>query len=311
MARAGAAARDSVKGARERPRAASARRPAPSGKARPERSAAAPVGPRRGGSEGAPQPARVVGAVVSSLRVLRRLASLGEPQTVTQLARDLGVNPSTCFNILRTLAAEDVVVFHPASKTYGLGRGLGDIAGGVYRGGLDIAAVQPRLQGFAQDHDVTVTLWRRLGERLVLAAVAEGHGDHVIRMRIGQRVPLLLGANGRCVAAFGGLPEAELRARFAEVVWARPLTFAGFQKQVEATLRRGWAHDDGQYSAHLVGLSAPLRRDSDPVDAMIGASMFVGQYDARTVAGVGDALLRLSQDLSRHVFGLGGEAAPG
>ena len=52
--------------------------------------------------------------VVNAVRILRYLTQKGAPERAADIARHLAINPSTCFNILRTLVAEDVVDFNPS-----------------------------------------------------------------------------------------------------------------------------------------------------------------------------------------------------
>src|SRR3546814_11551882 len=74
------------------------------------------------------QPRTVVGAVVNAAAILRHLGASEEPQGVTAIAQALSLSASSCFNILRTLAAEDLVGFDSRRKLYSLGLGLYDIA---------------------------------------------------------------------------------------------------------------------------------------------------------------------------------------
>src|SRR3546814_9427439 len=74
------------------------------------------------------QPRTVVGAVVNAAAILRHLGASEEPQGVTAIAQALSLSASSCFNILRTLAAEDLVEFDSRRKLYSLGLGLYDIA---------------------------------------------------------------------------------------------------------------------------------------------------------------------------------------
>ena len=78
-------------------------------------------------SETIPQ-TKLVGALVGGISVLRYLSASNSPLGVTQVARDLKINPSTCFNLLRTLVHEGLVVFNPDTKTYQIGLGLVEIA---------------------------------------------------------------------------------------------------------------------------------------------------------------------------------------
>ena len=54
---------------------------------------------------------KLVGALVGGLRILRHLTDQPAPLGVTRIARDLQLNASTCFNLLRTLVHEGLVNF--------------------------------------------------------------------------------------------------------------------------------------------------------------------------------------------------------
>jgi P-type E1-E2 ATPase len=60
----------------------------------------------------------------NAVRIMRYLSEAGSPARAITIARSLSINASTCFNILRTLALEEVVEFDPLSKTYTPGLGL-------------------------------------------------------------------------------------------------------------------------------------------------------------------------------------------
>ena len=51
-----------------------------------------------------------VGSVVQALAILRHLSEASKPLGVTAVARALGISPSSCFNLLKTLVAEDFAV---------------------------------------------------------------------------------------------------------------------------------------------------------------------------------------------------------
>ena len=68
--------------------------------------------------DGAARPSVIVRPVVNALKIMRLLASAGEPKTAAQLAALLDINRSTCFNILKTLTEERAIAFDRASKTY-------------------------------------------------------------------------------------------------------------------------------------------------------------------------------------------------
>ena len=74
--------------------------------------------------------ATLVKPVSNAIRILRHLSQVGKPERSLDIARQLSINPSTCFNILRTLVQEDVVDFSPLSKRYSVGSGLARLVEG-------------------------------------------------------------------------------------------------------------------------------------------------------------------------------------
>src|SRR5690349_9503958 len=65
----------------------------------------------------------VVPAVSRAAAILRLLGRSSEPLGVQTIARTLGIVPSTCLHILRTLTAEELASVDPDSKQYSLGPG--------------------------------------------------------------------------------------------------------------------------------------------------------------------------------------------
>ena len=61
--------------------------------------------------EHAERPEKLVGALASGLAIVRYLAVAGAPVGVSRIARHLELNASTCYNLLKTLVHERLVVF--------------------------------------------------------------------------------------------------------------------------------------------------------------------------------------------------------
>lgn len=98
--------------------------------------------------------------LVGGLSVLRYLAAAQTPVGVSRIARDLELNPSTCFNLLKTLVHEGLAVFDETTKTYSVGLGLLALAKGTlerWDDGLTFDIYQSeveeaRKRGYAVDH---------------------------------------------------------------------------------------------------------------------------------------------------------------
>lgn len=241
-----------------------------------------------------------VPAVAAAIRILQHLAAAPGPQGVTPLARTLGLNTSTCFNILRTLAQGELVRFDPEAKTYTLDLGVVDLARAAFAKGAEVTHVMPMMRQLALRHGVTVSLWRTVGpDRMVLSQVVESDQVMRIRMGVGQRLPLLIGAMGRVAAAIGGMSEQELRRRFDGLRWHRSFPFEAFLGQVEEARRRGWSLDDGDYVQGVTSLSAPIGTNGSGGHSVISATMFTGQHDPAALDRIGAQLAVLGSDIQR------------
>jgi len=180
--------------------------------------------------------------VVNAIRILRLLSQAGGPERAVDIARQLDINPSTCFNILRTLAAEDMVEFNAMSKRYSAGLGLARLVEQFVTQGQKIQLAKPLLESFAAKVRVTVTLWRRIGnDRIVIVSSAACPTDVRIDMSEGQRLPIMMGASGRLFASQLNLESESSREIFEKIRWGAPLSYDDYKRQVSDASQRGWA----------------------------------------------------------------------
>ncbi|HQT74644.1 MAG TPA: helix-turn-helix domain-containing protein [Acidiphilium sp.] len=237
---------------------------------------------------------RDVGAVVHAVRILRYLAASATPHGVATIARETAISPSSCFAILRTLTRLRFVAFDTIAKTYVLGLGVAEIAAGFAGFGL-AEAIHPDLDRLARKHGVPLVLWRVTGDGH-LVATARAHGGAVVRVDVppGLRLPALLGAAGRCVAAALDLEPDELARRFAGLRWQSPPDFAQYCREVALARSRGWAIDAGNAYAglHVVG-AAIVDRAGRPRLAMSGIAI-AGQHEPAALERLGDELGRVA-----------------
>jgi DNA-binding IclR family transcriptional regulator len=242
--------------------------------------------------------AKLVKPVSNSLAILRLLTSATKPMTVSQIATTLDLNVSTCFYILRTLVHERMINFDEDARAYSLGVGVFDLLQGALAHGGALPIIRPMMEKLAREHHITVTVWRMDGSRLMLAAIGESDADMRIQLSIGQRVPLLVGAMGRLVAAHSGKSETELRRLFKEVRWQNPIKFETFISQAKKAKRLGWALDDGQFASGTMTISAPIFDRSGHFTMVCSGTMFKGQHDAERVKTIAEELLKIGRILT-------------
>ena len=245
-------------------------------------------------------PPSTVNAVASAIKILFHLSAIDAPIGATPLARVLGLNTSTCFNILKTLVRDNLVEFDERTKGYSIGMGVVDLAKGLFSRDIDVSAVRPMMEQVAQKHGVTVSLLRRIKDnRSMIVQLAVSDAPVRISLSVGRILPLLLGAQGQVMAAFSDMDVQELRRQFDLLNFDRPISFDAFMANVEETRHRGWSVDEGYIVRGTVSLSVPIfDRVRLPIFAC-SATMFSGQYEpgnaeqiARDLRAIGDAIER-------------------
>lgn len=200
-------------------------------------------------------------AISRAAAVLRLLGKSNTPLGLQAIARELGLVPSTCLYVLRALVAEEFVAFDPDTKRYSLEAGVLTLARDWLRRNRFNDLAQPLMDRISQRFDVTLLGVHIVGlDHIVVVSVAQSGNNFQLSAQIGSRFPALISATGRCIAAFGDHPEAEIEARFKTLRWDEPPSFATWKEQVEQAREQGFAIDDGNYMAGVTVLAAPVWR---------------------------------------------------
>lgn len=198
-------------------------------------------------------------AISRAAAVLRLLGKSETPLGLNVIARELGLNPSTCLYVLRALVAEELVSFDPASKRYALAAGVLTLARSWLQRDQFAELSRPALERLAQDFGVTVLGVQIFGiDHIVAVGVARGSTGFQLATEVGSRFPALISATGRCIAAFGGYPEGRLKAKFETLRWDDPPSFPEWMAQVERTQQQGFGVDEGNYIGGVTVLAAPV-----------------------------------------------------
>lgn len=245
---------------------------------------------------------KVVGAVANAAKILRFLRAVAGPATVTQITRGVEINPSTCFNILRTLIQEDFVQFDATSKTYQLSLGLVSLAHGALEHSTQLHILKPLLEELAHKHRMTAAIWRQVSDhRMMLVHAAESDAPIRIHARAGSRSPLLLGASGRVLTAHSSLSRSELKERFQKMRLAKPLDFETYLEQLEDVRRMGHAIDDGYVTPGTITIAVPVLEPGGKVSFACAAILFNGQYNDEQVAAITEDLKRVGRAVLESV----------
>jgi DNA-binding IclR family transcriptional regulator len=243
-----------------------------------------------------------VRSVRLALAALRLVAASDRALGVTEIARPIGVSPSTCYNVLKTLTAEQFLAFDSKTKKYTLGSGaieLSSQTNGVQR---IFTNYRPKLVELATSLNVVVGFWEVRHQRLILSGVVESNAAIRIQMVPGTRLPLSAGAMGRVIAVELDLGGDELQAHIDQTRWHRTPRLTAYKREVAQARVSGWAPDEGEFIGGVATVASVVAAASGDPRLCITASGFTGQIDSARLSEIGEATHRIAAEIERDWF---------
>lgn len=241
---------------------------------------------------------------MSGLAILRHLSNTPGSVGVTRIAKDLSLNPSTCFNLLKTLVHEGLVNFDEGNKTYTIGLGVVELAKGALESSAHVRMVRPYLQEIASRFRVTATLWQKAkGERVILVDLADSDSTMRVHMSVGQRLPMYIAALGRCMAAASTLTRDQLEQKFAALRWENSPSFEEYAKTVEDVGVKGFAVDEGHYVKGVTTVSAAVLDEMGRPVMAISAVGFSAQLTEPLIQELGLFIRSRADKISTGIGG--------
>jgi IclR family transcriptional regulator, KDG regulon repressor len=218
---------------------------------------------------------RRVPAVDRAARLLDLLERSGRPLTISEAARELGLNKGTTRDLLETLRAHALLERDNERKQYRLGPRLARL-GMAALGQLDLRRVaHPFLVDLAAETGGAALLLVRQADRAqIVDKVDAGHVAVEVSATVGRRIPLAAGACGKVFLAHVPPPERQTyldRLGHTTVNTIRdPEQYA---QELEQVRQRGYATDDEEYLPGVRATSAPI---FDARQHLVGAVLVVG-----------------------------------
>ena len=237
-----------------------------------------------------------VRSVAQAFAILRLLAD-SKPLPLSDIARTVGLSPSTCLNLLKTLSAEGAIEREDLKKRYRLTPAwLETGISSDSRAMRLIDRARPGMAHFAHSFEMAVGLWRIVSrDRMQLVAHAQSDAGMRLTLADNQRQPLGAGAAGRAIAAAQAVDSTELERRFASVRWQSTLSLATYSRQVKEAAEKGFAFDRG-YAHRGVYTAAAAITEVSP-GFCLTASCVAGSRTDEELATVCSALAELRNEL--------------
>jgi DNA-binding IclR family transcriptional regulator len=243
---------------------------------------------------------RLVPAVDRAARLLEALESGGRPMTISELARQLGINKGTMRDLLETLRAHGLLERDEARKEYRLGPRLARL-GMAALGQMDLASMaRPFLLDLASEINSTVLLVVPHGDRATIVDKVDGGRVAVeVSATIGRRIRLAAGACGK---VFLSVASDADRARFlADLMHPTPRTItdpALYLAELEEVRRLGYATDDEEYLAGVRAVASPVNDARGRLCAAVLVLGLTGSLRVEDLPQTGEATARTGRAIS-------------
>src|SRR5438552_1514452 len=246
-------------------------------------------------------PPRMVPAVDRAARLLEVLEACGQPMTISELARELGINKGTMRDLLETLRAHELLERDSQRKAYRLGPRLARL-GMAALGQLDLASMaRPFLADLAEEISGTVLLVVPHGDRATIVdKVDSGRVAVEVSATIGRRIRLAAGACGKVFLAFSSEDGDRLMYHLAQLTYPTPRTVvdpALYALELDRVRRAGYATDDEEYLTGVRAASAPVFDARERLAAAVLVIGLTGTLAVSELPPVGEATARSARSI--------------
>jgi DNA-binding IclR family transcriptional regulator len=248
-------------------------------------------------------------AVAAAVRILDFLAKQTPRAGVTEIARALGINKSTCFNILLTLAHYGVVAKLPGVAKYQLGPRLAELGGALRRQYGHRELLRRHLEALVVETQLVCVIGQVLGDETSFVIIDQiappGAKSRSPAPNVGAVFPLTAPAMGR--ALLSSLDEEDamsiVRSSHAPIKAAEE---AEWRAQLRKIRSAGYATSLEQYKHGVNAVASPIQRAGEAylVAALVGHAR---DLSGRRIEEIGPQLARATRELREGLAIVGGE----
>lgn len=196
--------------------------------------------------------------VIRILYYLKRHKKAG----VSQIANSLDITRSNCFAILKTLQANNFVLFDNDTKKYFLGPALLEFANSIAEDMSITHMARPYLEQFVKSTGLSILLVQRINDsRLLVIDRQDNTSDVRLTVSVGTRIPITHSATGRAFLAYMDEESIERLVRTVPVKQLTPHTITEPERILEdirATRQRGYSVAYGENMPDVTAIAAPI-----------------------------------------------------
>jgi DNA-binding IclR family transcriptional regulator len=237
------------------------------------------------------------------LAVLQALADANGPVGTADLAAATGLDRGEVHRILQELLGAGFASTEPGTGLFRTGPaalGLGNQA--RRRDALRDAAM-PVVARLAALTGETATLSARQGYERCYVGQVESMQPIRISVTLGERIPLVSGANGLAILAF--LPEADVEQvlRLPRPRWtATTVTdVAAIRERLAVVREQGWARTDGERVRHSASVAAPVLAPDGVPAGSLSVAYLAERADEEAIAALPEVVLAAAAEATERL----------
>lgn len=239
-------------------------------------------------------------AIIRAIHLLKAVAAAEQGSSLTELATDLKLSPSTTHRILSALESEGLVAHHLSSHRYTLGSAALTIGAHALQKSDIRALARPLLLHLASESGETASLEVPVeGQMLILDEVA---GSQIVgaRVEVGTRWPVFATSTGKALLAELSNEALEVRLCHTRSRFT-PETLVGKEElhaDILATRERGYAIASGELEPGYVAVGAAVTDRMGLAVAALSIGGPVERLSPDTLGRLGDLVVNSASELS-------------
>jgi len=254
-----------------------------------------------------PERSDQVQSLVRALAIVNRLANADEGITLTEVAQQVGLTPSTAHRLLTTLEQERYVCFDAERRLWSVGV-QAFVAGSAFLKTRSlVATARPHMRALMEESEETVNLAVEEQAEAIYLSQVECRQMMRAFARPGGRVPLHCSSVGK--ALLSAMPDRDIakilhRQGLARVTLKTMTTTTALRGDLARSRERGYAIDDEEHAVGLRCIAAVIfNENTDPVAAVSLSGPMARIPDGR-IPLLGDLVRRKADAITAQLGGM-------
>jgi DNA-binding IclR family transcriptional regulator len=242
---------------------------------------------------------------LKALHVLEIVAATSRSVAVSEVAERAGVDKSTAYRMLNTLAEAGYITRDDHSKRYRLSYKVVSLSRNLLAENEVSRLIRRTLERVTEQTQETLHLAALDGYTTVVVAKVQGTQLITVDFHIGDRSALHCTAIGKALLAFqdAGVIE-DIIARGLRPMASRTITDpAEFRNELRRVRAQGYAIDDREFSDNMRCIAVPIFENGARVSRGISISGPDSRFTLEKLDALKSPLLQASRELSEKLGG--------